>query len=41
MADTSLAKSALGFEARCSMEKGIRHAINYWRNEKIPVTPAN
>ncbi len=41
LADTTLARSSLGFEAKCRLEEGIKRAIAYWRNEKVPVIPAN
>lgn len=41
LADTTLARSALGFEAKCCLDEGIKRAIAYWRNGKIPAIPAN
>ncbi|HEY7734719.1 MAG TPA: NAD-dependent epimerase/dehydratase family protein [Nitrososphaera sp.] len=41
LADTTLARSSLGFEARIRLGEGIKRATAYWRNAKIPVIPAN
>ncbi len=41
LADTTLARSALDFEAKCRLAEGIMRATAYWRNEKIPEIPAN
>jgi UDP-glucose 4-epimerase len=41
LADTTLARTSLGFEAKCRLEEGIKRAIAYWRNERAPVIPAS
>jgi nucleoside-diphosphate-sugar epimerase len=41
LADTTLARSSLGFEAKTRLTDGIKRATTYWRNEKVPVITAN
>jgi UDP-glucose 4-epimerase len=41
LADTTLARSSLGFEAKTRLKEGIKRATAYWRDEKVPVITAN
>jgi UDP-glucose 4-epimerase len=38
LADTSLAKERLGFEAEVQLEEGLRHLVEWWRAERKAVS---
>ena len=40
LADTSLAREQLGFEAEVGIEEGLRRLVDWWRGEAAASEPA-
>jgi UDP-glucose 4-epimerase len=40
LADTTLARERLGFEAEVDIEEGLRRLVDWWRAERADIVPA-